>query len=305
MPDGILLADKPAGETSAGIVRILKRRHRLRKIGHLGTLDPMATGVLPLCIDGGTKIAQFLDAADKAYCGEILLGLATDTLDITGQETARGPVPEFDAARLAQLAAELHGERLQTPPMYSAVKIGGQELYKLARAGIEVERKARLIRIDQITLRPGSTTDRVRFSVDCSKGTYIRVLAEEIGAALGCPATLASLRRTRFGPFGEAESHTMEALEACAVGALPVLTPTEALRTIPSQKVSAELAYALAVGRKGSLRDFAGPTDSPRVALIAPDNALLAIADRDGEGWVLRRMLYPQASELYRPESRC
>ncbi|MEO2168756.1 MAG: tRNA pseudouridine(55) synthase TruB [bacterium] len=301
MPDGILLADKPAGETSAGIVRILKRRHHLRKIGHLGTLDPMATGVLPLCIDGGTRIAQFLDAADKAYSGEILLGLGTDTLDITGQEKARGPVPDFDGQMLSQLAASLEGERMQTPPMYSAVKVDGQELYKLARAGIEVERKARPVRIDHFSLEPTAAAERIRFSVDCSKGTYIRVLAEEIGAALGCPATLASLRRTRFGHFGEAESHTMAALEACPVGELPVLTPIEALRTIPSRKVSPELAYALAVGRKGSLRDFAGPVDSARVALIAPNDALLAIADRDGEGWILRRMLYPKASDLYRP----
>jgi tRNA pseudouridine55 synthase len=305
MPDGILLADKPTGETSAGVVRILKRRHRLRKIGHLGTLDPMATGVLPLCIDGGTKIAQFLDAADKAYSGQILLGLATNTLDITGQETARGPVPAFTSERLSLLASEIEGERMQTPPMYSAVKVGGKELYKLARAGLEVDRKARRVRIDHLSLAPGEGPDRIRFSVSCSKGTYIRVLAEEIGVALGCPATLASLRRTRFGPFGEAESHSVAALKACAVGELPLLTPIEALRTIPSQKVSAELAYSLAVGRKGSLRDFQGPTGASRVALIAPDEALLAIADREGEGWVLRRMLYPQAGDLYRPRARC
>ena len=302
MPDGVLLVDKPAGETSAGILRILKRTHRPRKIGHLGTLDPMATGVLPICLDGGTRIAQFLDVADKGYAGEILLGVATDTADVTGEETSRGPVPPLDEAGLEAVARSFLGDREQIPPMYSAVKIGGQQLYKMARAGIEVEREPRAIRIERFSLEIGDAPDRLRFAVDCSKGTYIRVLAEEVGASLGCPATLASLRRTRFGPFDLSECHELSSLQETDLDKLPVLSCLDALRGVPRLDVDKSAAYRIAVGGKGSLEGLSLPPDASRAALVEPSGHLLAIVDRsEGGRWQLRRVLYPQAADLYRP----
>lgn len=306
MPDGVLLVDKPAGETSAGIIRILKRSLRPRKIGHLGTLDPMATGVLPLCLDGGTRIAQFLDAADKGYSGEILLGLSTDTADITGQETARGEVPALTVSLLEQLAKSFLGPSEQIPPMYSAVKIGGKQLYKMARAGVEVERQPRPIRIDQFSLEMTAQPDRIQFAVDCSKGTYVRVLAEEVGAALGCPATLATLRRTRFGLFAISECHDLESLQAGGPEKLPILSCLEALRGVPQVAVDGPRAYQVAVGEKGCLLGLSLPVEGTRVALVEPAGELLAILDRDPHGtWQLRRVLYPAAVDLYRPSARC
>ncbi len=306
MPDGVLLVDKPAGETSAGIVRILKRSLRPRKIGHLGTLDPMATGVLPLCLDGGTRIAQFMDAAGKGYSGEILLGCATDTADITGQETARGDVPVLVETRLEEIAESFLGEGEQIPPMYSAVKMGGQQLYKMARAGIEVERQPRPIRIDHFCLAMTEHGDRLRFSVDCSKGTYVRVLAEQVGAALGCPATLASLRRTRFGPFDVSECHDLESLQALGREKLPILSCLDALRGIAQVVVDGPRAYQVAVGGKDCLLGLSLPTGAPRVALVEPSGQLLAILDCEPAGdWRLRRVLYPQAVDLYRPSASC
>src|SRR5690606_3031649 len=164
---------------------------------HLGTLDPMATGLLPLCIGAGTKIAQFLGGERKSYTGTIRLGVATDTLDLEGQVVAEAPVPTFDADRLAEVARSLTGERMQKPPMYSAVKHKGRKLYELARAGVTVERPERPIEIVSLELAPvADEPATVAFAVTCSKGTYVRVLAEDIGRELGTLATLASLRRT-------------------------------------------------------------------------------------------------------------
>ena len=142
MADGILLVDKPAGKTSADVVRAIKRQHRPASIGHLGTLDPMATGLLPLCLDRGTRIAQFLGAAQKAYEGSIRLGVETDTLDITGKVTAEAPPPPRNTMDLTAVAAGFLGPGEQVPPMYSAVRKGGRRLYELAREGIEVQTRS-------------------------------------------------------------------------------------------------------------------------------------------------------------------
>lgn len=305
MSDGILLVDKPAGETSAGVVRILKRRYRPRRIGHLGTLDPMATGVLPLCLDSGTRIARYLEGQGKGYAGEIRLGIATDTLDITGAVLREGPVPDLEGVDLAAVARGFLGTRAQVPPMYSAVKVGGQELYKHARAGREVERKAREIHIESLSLERAERPDTLSFSVDCSKGTYVRVLAEEIGAALGAPATLASLRRTRFGHFSIEECRTLGRLEEEFPESLPVLAPLDALRGMPRHPVDAATAWGVAVGRKEALSNLPAAPAPGRMALIAPDGALLAVVEAEGARWRLSRVLYPQAADLYRPEARC
>ena len=188
MIDGILLVDKPAGATSADVIRALSRRHRLKGVGHLGTLDPMATGLLPLCLGNATKLAQFLGAESKAYTGSIRLGIATDTLDVTGREVARADVPPIDAAQLGEVARRLSGEQHQVPPMYSAVKFEGKELYKHARAGTTVERTARPVFIEHFELKPAASGERE--VLDFEVGNSVTVID---GPFASLPATISEI----------------------------------------------------------------------------------------------------------------
>lgn len=303
-PDGILLVDKPAGPTSAEVVRLVKRRFRVASIGHLGTLDPMATGLLPLCLGRGTRIAQFLAAERKAYEGEIRLGVATDTLDVTGRVMAEAEVPGLEAGDLAAVARRFLGPGEQRPPMYSAVKVGGRELYKLARAGLDVERAARGIEIFSLAVEadPADRT-RLRFAVECSKGTYVRVLAVEIAAALGTLGTLAALRRTGFGPFSVAEAYRLDDLLALTDAAdLPALDLRSALRGVREIPVAPALASAVAAGRQAALQEIEPPRGTDHLAaLVAPEGLLVAVLEAAGQVWRLRRVLAPGAAQLYRP----
>jgi tRNA pseudouridine55 synthase len=298
---GILLVDKPGGITSAGVVRDVKRAHRVASIGHLGTLDPMATGLLPLCIGEGTKIAQFLGAEEKGYAGVIRLGIATDTLDVEGRVVAEAPVPADFAGRLDEVAASLRGPGEQLPPMYSAVKMAGRKLYEHARAGETVERKPRPVTIHELTLTPGADAGTVRFAVRCSKGTYVRVLAEDVARALGTVGTLATLRRTRFGDFDVAEAHRLAEILARPQGDLPLLDPLSALRAARRIAVDAAAACAIASGRQGALARIEPPRERDRLAsLLAPNGGLLAVVEAEQGRWSLRRVLMPEASHLYR-----
>lgn len=300
MRDGILLVDKPEGATSADVVRVIKRRHRVESIGHLGTLDPMATGLLPLCLGAGTKIAQFLAAESKAYTGTIQLGLRTDTLDATGQVLERAEIPAFEDGALKPVAAGLSGPQTQIPPMFSAVKVGGRELYKHAREGTVVERTPRTITIESFDLeRVGA--DLLSFSVACSKGTYVRVLAEDVGRALGTVATLASLRRTRFGPFGIEAATPLAVLEEPGAE-LPLIGVLPALQDVRRLAVDEPTAFAIAAGQRGGLRRLSPPDpEETFAAVVAPDGNLLAVVAREGSSWSLRRVLMPEAVQLYRP----
>lgn len=297
--DGILLVDKPGGMTSAEVVRLLKRRHRFSSIGHLGTLDPMATGLLPLCIGAGTKIAQFLSAESKAYSGTIRLGIATDTLDVTGEIVAEAPVPAIDPAELGLLSARLSGPQMQVPPMYSAVKVGGRELYKRARAGEVVERAPRPIVIHAFSLGLREP-ELLEFSVRCSKGTYVRVLAEEVGRSLGTVAALASLRRTEFGPFGLNAAAPLADL--LAEGAVPEpIGVLAALREVRRLPVDRPTAFAIAAGQRIGVDRLAPPdAGEDLAAVLAPDGGLLAVVGREGRSWRLLRVLMPEAVQLYR-----
>jgi len=302
-PDGILLVDKPGGITSAGVVRDVKRAHRVRSIGHLGTLDPMATGLLPLCVGAGTKIAQFLGAERKAYTGTIRLGVATDTLDVEGTVVAEAPVPATCAARLAEVARGLTGPGEQRPPMYSAVKQQGRKLYELARAGVEVERAPRPVTIHHLELGPvAGEPALVAFAVWCSKGTYVRVLAEDVARGLGTVGTLASLRRTEFGEFRVDEALPLAAILARAPGDLPLVAPEDALRTARRVPVGRAQAFAVASGQRSALGGIEAPAPDERLAaLLAPDGRLLAVLEAEAGRWALRRVVLPEASELYRP----
>ena len=210
---GILNVDKPAGMTSFRVVATVRRLSGERRVGHAGTLDPDATGVLPICIGQATRITEFLVTATKEYRAEIEFGVTTDTYDRSGQVTDRGDISRISREDAAQALDDFRGAIEQTPPMYSAKKHGGRRLYELARQGIEVERPRQTVVIHELAMinwQPPLLTIRVV----CSKGTYIRSLAHDLGTRLGCGACLNSLVRTRVGIFGIEEAVPLDRLEA-------------------------------------------------------------------------------------------
>jgi len=230
--DGIVLLDKPPGLSSTRALQRVRRLLCAAKAGHAGTLDPMATGMLPLCFGQATKACGQLLGSRKAYRATVQLGAATDTGDAEGQVIAEAAVPPLDTAGVARVLLSLSGARTQVPPMYSALKRDGRPLYELARRGEEVERTARPIRIERlVALQLGRST--LELEMVCSKGTYVRVLASEIAAGLGTLGHLTQLRRLWVEPFATEPMVTLEALEAWAVagewqaGAPPGLLPVE------------------------------------------------------------------------------
>ena len=210
---GILVADKPAGWTSFDVVAKLRRVLGTRKLGHSGTLDPMATGVLPVFCGGASKAVDLQLDHDKTYRAVLRLGCRTDTGDITGTVLESAPVTAGEAELIAALPRFV-GPQMQTPPMYSAVKVNGQPLYKAARQGLTVERKARPIEVYGIEYGGSPAAGEYVLTVRCSKGTYIRTLLEDIAASIGQLGTMSGLRRTRAGLFTEADAHSMEEIVA-------------------------------------------------------------------------------------------
>ena len=210
---GILIVDKPTGWTSFDVIAKLRGILGTRKLGHSGTLDPMATGVLPVFCGGASKAVDLQLDHTKAYRATLKLGARTDTGDVTGTVLETAPVTAGEAELLAVLP-QFVGPQMQTPPMYSAVKINGQPLYKMARQGIEVERKARPIEIFSIEYGGSPAKDEYVLTVRCSKGTYIRTLLEDIAAAMGQKGTMSALRRVSSGVYGEADAHTLEEIQA-------------------------------------------------------------------------------------------
>jgi tRNA pseudouridine55 synthase len=220
--NGILLLDKPAGLTSNAALQAVKRLYRARKAGHTGSLDPLATGLLPICFGEATKISGFLLDADKHYRVQCRLGVRTNTGDAEGEVLEQRPVEGITEAALRKVIEGFIGDIEQIPPMYSALKHKGERLYNLARQGVEVEREARTVTIHALELLDfGGDTAELR--VHCSKGTYVRTLVEDIGALLGCGAHVSGLRRLGVGPFDGSVMHDMDALEALASEGYPAL----------------------------------------------------------------------------------
>jgi len=211
--DGILILDKSAGVTSNGALQMAKGLFNANKAGHTGSLDPLATGLLPLCFGEATKFSQFLLDANKQYRARIKLGVTTDSGDADGNVIDEAPVPALDKVMLEAAASQFRGEIEQIPPMYSALKVNGQPLYKLARQGIEIERKARPVTIFKLEVEEFSA-DELVLNITCSKGTYVRTLAEDLGKVLGCGAHVVGLRRLASGPFNLDQAMTLEELEA-------------------------------------------------------------------------------------------
>jgi len=278
-PSGFLVVDKPRGWTSHDVVDAARRWLGTRRIGHLGTLDPLATGVLPLAVREATKLAPFLSTGAKVYTGELELGAETDTLDAEGRVLRRHPgeLPSETALRAA-LEGFL-GEILQVPPMYSAVKRGGVPLHRLARAGQEVPRAPKKVRIDRLALL-AYEPPRARIEVHCSTGTYVRSLAADVGATLGCGAFLASLRRTASGPFRIEDAAPALELEAEArEGRLEArLIPPVNVLELPVVRLEAADERRVRNGNDVTLAGLSLPPEG-RVAALGPGGELVAVLE--------------------------
>ena len=225
--DGVLLVDKPKGLTSHDVVDHIRRHFGFKKVGHCGTLDPIATGLLVVVLGRATKLQSHLTADDKAYEGVMRLGVSTDSQDSDGKIIAEKPVPPLTPADLEQVLTGFRGDIQQVPPMISAIKYKGQPLYKLARKGMTIERAPRAVHIYELRLLTFDSPN-IGFRVQCTKGTYVRTLCSEIGDALGCGAHLAELRRTRSGQFDLKDAQPLEAflnlsLEQLQASIIPML----------------------------------------------------------------------------------
>ncbi|HYL00010.1 MAG TPA: tRNA pseudouridine(55) synthase TruB [Steroidobacteraceae bacterium] len=250
MPSGILLLDKPLGLSSNGALQRVRRLLAGEKAGHAGSLDPLATGMLPICLGEATKIAGDIVAGAKRYRFTIALGRRTATADAEGEVTEEAAVPALTRAGVEPVLAGFLGPRTQVPPMYSALKQGGAPLYRLARAGLSVERAARSIELyELVALALGARS--LELETRCSKGTYVRVLAEEIAAALGTVGHVSALRRLSVEPFGSEPMQTLESLErTCASGgAVPLLPADYPLRHLPAVELTAQNAARLRKGQ--------------------------------------------------------
>lgn len=244
--NGIININKPLGMTSHDVVGRLRRILGIKKIGHTGTLDPDASGVLPMCIGRATKTADMLTAQNKQYIAEVTLGSATTTLDASGEVTETSEV-NVDECDIQSVVTEFVGDIMQIPPMYSAIKIDGKRLYELAREGVEVERKPRPVTIEKIEIL-GIDLENKKFSmkVDCSKGTYIRTLCDDIGRRLGCLAHMSALIRTRSGRFCIDDAYTLDEVKKMAgEGDMSFLVPID--------KVFEELPKLILSSRRAKL----------------------------------------------------
>ena len=248
---GMLALDKPAGMTSSQAVAAAKRLYRARRVGHTGSLDPLATGVLPLCFGAATKLSQFLLSADKRYFTQVQLGVSTDSGDADGKVIEQRPVKKLSRRAVEKALDAFRGEIEQVPSMFSAIKHEGQPLYKLARAGVEVEREPRRVTIyanELIALGD----DALTLDIQCSKGTYVRSIAHDLGEALGCGAHVAALRRTQAGPFGEEDLVSFDALEQANTESRldALLLPTwSAVRQWPLLTLADNTAYYMRQGQ--------------------------------------------------------
>ncbi len=274
-PNGLVVVDKPPGCTSHDVVARCRRILGLRRVGHAGTLDPDATGVLLVGVGRATRLLRFLSGLDKDYRAEIVLGVATDTLDASGSVTGRWDMSAvtLDSARAA--ARRLTGVIEQRPPMVSAVKVGGRALHTLARQGIEVDRPTRPVTVTRFELDATGEPGVLAAGVTCSSGTYVRALAADLGAALGGGAHLRHLRRGRVGPFDETLARPLEAL-----GPNDVLPPAQALPHLGSIAVGREVAQRVRCGRPLELE--AAPEGPGPWAVVDGDGALLAVYELAG-----------------------
>ena len=288
--DGVLVINKPKAITSMDVVRAVRRVTRVKRVGHAGTLDPIAEGVLPVCLGQATRFMDYLVDSGKTYVGEITFGAATDTYDAEGAQTAAGDYASLTREQIEEELARFSGVVLQRPPMYSAVKHEGQRLYDLARAGVEVERSAREVVVYEAVLREWEPP-RAVVEVDCGKGFYMRSLAHDLGQAVGCPAHLSALTRTRVGPFSLEDALTIEQLEAKEDWEELLEPPDAALRGIPSLLVPAAGERHLRNGQPVNL-----PGSAPYAKHLEPRRAYAE------DGRFIGLVRFNRAESTWKPE---
>ena len=293
--DGVLLLDKPIGLTSNQALQRVKRLFNARKAGHTGSLDPLASGLLPICLGQATKVSGFLLDAGKRYQVVARLGQRTDTGDADGQVIEERPVPALDRGLVKRVLARFEGSQTQVPPMYSAIKHQGQRLYKLARQGIEIERQPREIEIHGLELL-SLEADALELEVACSKGTYVRTLVEDIARALGTVAHVIVLRRLGVGPYAEGRMYKLEELEALAEQGMErldeLLLPVDsALEHWPSVELGADSAYYL---MQGQAVMAPGAPSSGKVRLYDEGHGFLGIGEVKLDGRVAPTRLFPR-----------
>lgn len=283
--DGFLVVDKPEGVTSHDVVAAIRRTCNTKKVGHTGTLDPFATGVLPLALGDATKAIPYLDESEKEYRAVMRLGVTTDTQDFTGRVLRESEVPFVTATMLQDTLSRFTGAILQTPPMFSAVKLDGVPLYKRARRGEEVERSARQITIFSLTLE-SLNLPFITFSVTCSRGTYVRTLASDIGDALGCGAHLTELRRLRSGPFSGEMAFPLETLLSEQRGGrlngtlIPTNQALSHIREVKMTEIGAAKVRHGAFPGECDIIDYPGEGFHDKELLrLVRDGILLAIAE--------------------------
>ncbi|MCP5141794.1 MAG: tRNA pseudouridine(55) synthase TruB [Gammaproteobacteria bacterium] len=275
--NGVLLFDKPIGMSSNEALQKVKRLFKAAKAGHTGSLDPLATGLLPLCFGHATRMSAFLLDSDKRYVVRCKLGERTETADAEGEVIETRPVPPLDADKLNAAMDPFRGEIEQIPPMYSALKHEGERLYKLARKGVEVEREPRKVTIHELTLIE-LAGDEMELNVRCSKGTYVRTLVEDLGEVLGCGAHVIALRRSGVGPFDGADMRTFEELEAVLAAADGDLKSLDALllpldaavRDWPEVRLTPDSAFYVRQGQ-------------PVLVPKAPTSGMVRIYENDDE----------------------
>lgn len=293
MDSGLLLLDKPAGPSSAQIVHKVKLLTGAKRVGHLGTLDPFASGLLLLGINEGTKIADIFLAAPKSYRAVMILGVETDSQDATGSVVQARSVPAIGPAELQCLHREFSGKLQQVPPMFSALKRGGVPLYKLARQGKEVPREPRLITIEKLRLKKLGPNE-IEFEVRCSRGTYVRTFAADMGKRLGCGAHLKSLRRIACGHLTVDRATTLDALERLELKPR-LLSLDNALEHLPAATWEHRLVARLRLGQQEILNHVGKPAAGERLMrILDPRGSLAALAewseDPAGGRWRLLRV---------------
>jgi tRNA pseudouridine55 synthase len=276
--DGLLVIDKDPGWTSHDVVARCRRLVGQRRVGHAGTLDPSATGILLVALGRATRLTRFLGALSKSYAGEVVLGATTTTLDDQGDVVERFDMRGVTIGQARDAARTLTGEIMQTPPMVSARKVAGRRLYQLAREGVEVERIARPVMVSRFDVEPTAEPGVFAIEVDCSSGTYVRTLAADLGSALGGGAHLRRLRRQAIGSFTLAEAHGLDDLSPDSVAA-SVLSPVEAMRDYPQLRVDDGGAQAVGHGVRVARGDVGAVGEGPW-AVVDDQRRLLAVYEQ-------------------------
>ena len=272
------MVDKDEGWTSHDVVARCRGLVGQRRVGHAGTLDPAATGILLVALGRVTRLTRFLGALSKSYAGEVVLGSTTTTLDDQGDVVERFDMGGVTVDQAREAAKTLTGEIMQTPPMVSARKVAGRRLYQLAREGVEVERSARPVMVSRFDVGPTDEPGVVAIEVDCSSGTYVRTLAADLGAALGGGAHLRRLRRRAIGSFNLSEAHRLDELSPDSAIA-PVLSPVEAMRDYPQLRVDDRVAQAVGHGVRVE-RAEVGAVGSGPWAVVDDRRRLLAVYEQ-------------------------